>query len=52
MKKTKTKFQENFEAIVIAILLALFIRTVIVEPFKIPSGSMIPTLLVAPFSGK
>jgi signal peptidase I len=46
MKKTKTKFQENFEAIVIAILLALFIRTFVVEPFKIPSGSMIPTLLV------
>jgi signal peptidase I len=46
MKKNKTKFQENFEAIVIAILLALFIRTFVVEPFKIPSGSMIPTLLV------
>jgi signal peptidase I len=46
MKKNKTKFQENFEAIVIAILLALFIRTFIVEPFKIPSGSMIPTLKI------
>jgi signal peptidase I len=46
MKKNKTKFQENFEAIVIAIILALFIRAFVVEPFKIPSGSMIPTLLV------
>ena len=46
MKKNKTKFQENFEAILIAILLALFIRAFVVEPFKIPSGSMIPTLLV------
>jgi len=46
MKKNKTKFQENFEAILIAIILALFIRSFIVEPFKIPSGSMIPTLLV------
>jgi len=46
MKKNKTKFQENFEAIAIAILLALFIRAFVIEPFKIPSGSMIPTLLV------
>jgi signal peptidase I len=46
MKKTKTKFQENFEAIIIAIILALLIRTFVVEPFKIPSGSMIPTLLI------
>lgn len=42
--KTKSKFRENVEAIVIAIILALFIRTFVVQAFKIPSGSMQPTL--------
>jgi signal peptidase I len=44
--KTKSVFREYFEAICIAILLALFIRTFIVQAFKIPSGSMLPTLLI------
>jgi signal peptidase I len=42
--KRKSKFREYAEAIVIAIIIALFIRTFIVHPFKIPSGSMLPTL--------
>jgi len=42
----KSKLRENIEAILIAIILALFIRTFIVQAFKIPSGSMIPTLLI------
>lgn len=46
MVKTKSKSREYFEAIAIAILLALIIRTFIVQAFKIPSGSMIPTLLI------
>jgi len=45
-KKNKSVFREYFEAIVIAILLALFIRTFVVQAFKIPSGSMLPTLLI------
>jgi signal peptidase I len=47
-KKTvrKSKFREYTEAIVIAIFLALLIRAFVVQAFKIPSGSMIPTLLV------
>jgi len=44
--KKKSAFREYAEAAVIAILLALFIRTFIVQAFKIPSGSMEPTLLV------
>ncbi len=37
---------ENIQAICIALLLALFIRTFIVQAFKIPSGSMLPTLQI------
>lgn len=44
--RTKSKLREYAEAIVIALILALIIRTFVVQAFKIPSGSMIPTLLV------
>ena len=43
---SKSVVREYVEAIVIAVLLALFIRTFVVQAFKIPSGSMEPTLLV------
>lgn len=46
MAKQKSKFREYTEAIIIAIILALLIRTFIVQAFKIPSGSMKQTLLV------
>ncbi|HOK07299.1 MAG TPA: signal peptidase I [Syntrophales bacterium] len=46
MTKKKSKVQEYAEAIIIAILIAFFIRTFIVQAFKIPSGSMQPTLLI------
>ena len=42
----KSVFREYLEAIVIAVLLALFIRTFVVQAFKIPSGSMLPTLQI------
>ena len=42
--KKPSKIKEYAEAIVIAILIAVFIRTFIVQAFKIPSGSMKPTL--------
>ncbi len=44
--KNKSVIREYIEAIVIALILALFIRTFVVQAFKIPSGSMIPTLLI------
>ncbi len=44
--RKKSVFREYFEAICVAILLALFIRTFVVQAFKIPSGSMLPTLLI------
>ncbi len=46
IRKNKSVFREYFEAICVAILLALFIRTFVVQAFKIPSGSMLPTLLI------
>jgi signal peptidase I len=45
-KRTKSVIREYAEAIIIAVILALFIRTFVVQAFKIPSGSMIPTLKI------
>lgn len=45
-EKTKSKVKEYIESIIIAILIALFIRTFIICAYKIPSRSMVPTLLV------
>jgi len=42
----KSVFREYAEALIIAILLALVIRTFVVQAFKIPSGSMLPTLQI------
>ena len=42
----KSKFREYAEALIVAVILALFIRTFIVQAFKIPSGSMENTLLI------
>ena len=45
-KKKKNAWRENIEAILIAIVIALFIRTFLVQAFKIPSGSMLETLQI------
>lgn len=42
----KSQLREWTESIIIAIILALVIRTFVVQAFKIPSGSMIPTFKV------
>jgi len=44
--KKKRAFRETVEAVVIALILALFIRTFVIQAFKIPSSSMESTLLV------
>ena len=44
--KRKSVVREYIEAFAVAIVLALIIRTFVVQAFKIPSGSMEPTLLV------
>jgi len=44
VQKRKSTFREYAEAIIVALVLALFIRTFVVQAFKIPSGSMEPTL--------
>jgi len=45
-KKHKSQLREWTEAIILAFLIAMFIRTFVVQAFKIPSSSMVPTLQV------
>lgn len=42
----KKSFIDNFLSLGLALILVLAIRSSVIEAFKIPSGSMIPTLLV------
>src|SRR5437588_789325 len=37
---------ENFKSLAGAVVIYLFVKTLFVEAFRIPSGSMIPTLLI------
>jgi len=46
VKDKKRLLREYAEAIITALILALVIRTYVIQAFKIPSGSMIPTLLI------
>ncbi len=45
-RKKKSTIRETIEAVVIAFVIALVIRTFVIQAFKIPSGSMIPTLQI------
>jgi signal peptidase I len=42
----KSTLREYFESLVVAVILALFVRTFVFQAFKIPTGSMKPNLLV------
>jgi len=47
--KTKNSIKELFKTLLIAGSIAIFFRSIFFEPFNIPSGSMIPTLLVGDY---
>jgi len=54
MKKTtglsfKDKLVENIKSILIAVIAAMILRTFAYEPFKIPSSSMVPSMLIGDF---
>jgi signal peptidase I len=48
-KKPKSTFMEYVEAILWALVLTLFLRAFVIQAFRIPSESMVPTLLVGDF---
>lgn len=48
-KKSSGGLSETIRVVFYAVLIAFFIRTVAFEPFNIPSGSMVPTLLVGDY---
>jgi signal peptidase I len=48
-KKPAGGIVDTVKTIVYAVLIALVVRTIAYEPFNIPSGSMVPTLLVGDY---
>ncbi len=48
-KKEEGGFGETVKVVVQALLIALVVRTFLFQPFNIPSGSLIPTLLIGDY---
>ena len=48
-RKSSGGVLETVKTVVYAVLIAVVVRTVAYEPFNIPSGSMVPTLLVGDY---
>jgi len=46
LQKTKSKTREYIESLIIAAIIAFFVRSFFIQAFKIPSSSMEPTLLI------
>jgi len=47
--KSQEGWRETIKTVIYAVLIALVIRTMAYEPFNIPSGSMLPTLLIGDY---
>lgn len=45
-KKKRYVFWEYFESLIVAVIIAVVLRTFVVAAYKIPTGSMIPTLKI------
>lgn len=45
-KEHKSKFRDTFDSIIVAFVIAMIIRAFFVQAYKIPSGSMLNTLLI------
>src|SRR5712691_221277 len=48
-RKSSGGILDTIKTVVYAVLIALVVRTVAYEPFNIPSGSMVPTLLIGDY---
>lgn len=48
-KKKKKTFKEELPSLTIIIFVVLLFRSIFFEPYKIPTGSMIPTLLIGDY---
>ena len=47
--KKEEGWWETVKVIIEALLIALVVRTLLFQPFNIPSGSLVPTLLVGDY---
>ncbi len=46
VKKKKSKLREYSEALITALLVAVVLRSFVIEAFKVPSASMVPSILI------